>query len=91
MPSRRIDVAIACFALMATAVCGYWDTSPLAILASAVMISVLRSEAHLAFAEKYAPIGRVRALAFFASASIAGNTVWCALAFGLGQFTATAT
>lgn len=85
MPRNRLDQAITCIALLATAGCGFLAASPWSIVFGAVMIASLRSEVHLAFAEKYAPIGRVSVWAPFAGASIAGNTISCAIAFTLGR------
>lgn len=85
-PARAVDRSIAIGALAATAGCGYIGASPWVILAGATMIASLRSQAHFAFADKYAvELGPAPAWALFAGVSIAANALWCAVAFGLGR------
>jgi hypothetical protein len=71
---------------VAVAGCGLLDASPWAIAEGVLVLTGLRSEACLAFADRYgAAFGRLEAWSLFAAATASRSTLVCMAAYMAGQ------
>jgi hypothetical protein len=72
--------------IAAVAGCGLLDASPWAIAGGILVLTSLRSEACLAFADRYgAALGWLEAGSLFLAAVAARSTLVCAVVYGAGQ------
>jgi hypothetical protein len=80
------DVLIVRPTVAAVAGCGLLGASPWAIAGGVLALTSLRSEACLAFADRYgATLGRVEAGSLFVAAAAARSTILCAVAYTAGH------
>ena len=81
-----IDDLIARATIAAVVGCGLIGTSPWAIAGGVLVLTSQRSEACLAFADRYgAALGRIEAGSLFVAAAAARSTLVCTVAFAAGQ------
>jgi hypothetical protein len=81
-----LDTLTARATVAAVAACGLIDASPWAIAAGVLVLTSLRAEACLAFADRYGvALGRLEAWSLFAATAAARASLVCSAAYAAGH------